>query len=246
MVENQTYNEDLYELREREEVAKHPCSLTLTLFLFFSYCLIEQLFLVPPAQKLQRAIEKKDLKTMGTLIANGALNEMSERQKGKLLLKAYRGNKKEIAQLLLSKGIDANSICADTPPQTLLIHCLSTADLPEWVELLLSHGANPTLMTTGMHETALHIAINKNRRATKSLIEKAKDLDVQNRFGETPLHRAVFKERLDIVPILLARGAKTTIKDGKGLTPVDYLEEYSTGEEIKVLFEKTSPLLEKE
>ena len=246
MTENQTYNEDLYELKERDEVAKHPCSLTLVLVLFFSYCLIEQLFLIPPAKKLLCAVEKKDLETIKKLINDGALKEMSERDKGNLLLKTYRSNKKDIAQLLLTKGIDANAPYAELPTRTLLMLSLSTADLPQWVELLLNHGANPTLKTKGMRETALHIAIKKNRRTTKMLIEKATDLDVQDSFGETPLHSAVFHERADIVSLLLERGAKTTIKDQKGLTPVDYLDKHSTCEEIKRLFENTSTQLERE
>ena len=69
--------------------------------------------------------------------------------------------------------------------------------------------------------TALHAAMfQKNMEIVRLLIEYKFDVNaVGPKNGYTPLHDAVWADNLEGIKLLLAKGAKTTIKGEDGLTP---------------------------
>ncbi|TVU29118.1 hypothetical protein EJB05_20668 [Eragrostis curvula] len=64
------------------------------------------------------------------------------------------------------------------------------------------------------------------------------DINMQDFHGRTPLHRCVQKKNDDLTKHLLKRGARTTIKDGGGLTALERRMELGaiTDEELFILF----------
>lgn len=79
----------------------------------------------------------------------------------------------------------------------------------------------------GKGRTALHIAAAKNKclKVVSILCERGYDLNAQDGAGNTPLHKAAAKENLQIVRLLLARGANPWLRNGKGQLPRDLAEQ---------------------
>jgi ankyrin repeat protein len=106
------------------------------------------------------AIEKNAINVAKVLIGAGA---KLERGPNKPLVHAALYNRKEIAQLLLESGADPNATVRNPDEgvrgETALMNAI---DLPEkigMVELLLKHGANPSLANS-KGETALFQAVD--------------------------------------------------------------------------------------
>jgi ankyrin repeat protein len=56
-----------------------------------------------------------------------------------------------------------------------------------------------------------------------SLLDRNADINIQNKYGEAPLHRAVrFSNQEEIELLLLERGAKIDIANNNGKTPLSY------------------------
>lgn len=74
--------------------------------------------------------------------------------------------------------------------------------------------------------SALHIAIwNKNtERAIQIIQEKETNIDLQNKFGDTPLHMAVSKNNRKLVEEILRAGANKTIHNNAGSSPLELAE----------------------
>ena len=64
------------------------------------------------------------------------------------------------------------------------------------------------------------------------LANKDVNIDAQDNWGQTPLHKAVKKYDLRVIKQLLVKGAKRNIKDENGMTPMDIAQEILGGYEI--------------
>jgi len=60
------------------------------------------------------------------------------------------------------------------------------------------------------------------------LIDNGIDINQQDKFGDTPLHRACYYGILPEVELLIKAGADTTLKNKKGLTPLEYAKKSLT------------------
>jgi uncharacterized protein len=72
--------------------------------------------------------------------------------------------------------------------------------------------------------SVLHQAVYDNDLTVieKSIKEDSTLVDQQSNAGITPLHIAVKLRRMDIVKMLLAKGADIDVQDNNGLTPLHY------------------------
>ncbi|MEM9220393.1 MAG: ankyrin repeat domain-containing protein [Cyanobacteria bacterium P01_F01_bin.150] len=107
--------------------------------------------------------------------------------------------------------------------------------------LLLDSGANPDYFSnnccilaaqqtnngTALHVAAAHIKLTE---FTRLLLDKGADVNIRNRFGETPLHEAVQNFNEAAIPLLLAAGADINAEDDKGKTPLMKLDESNYSE----------------
>ncbi len=64
------------------------------------------------------------------------------------------------------------------------------------------------------------IVYDNDLEAFKKEFEKGTDLNLQNRYGWTPLHIAIRRDRRDMVAYLLEQGADINKTDGVGWTPL--------------------------
>ena len=69
-------------------------------------------------------------------------------------------------------------------------------------------------------ETLEKIVYENNFEALKKEIEDGMDVNIQNKYGWTPLHITIRRDRRDMVAYLLEQGADIDRVDGVGWTPL--------------------------
>jgi len=69
-------------------------------------------------------------------------------------------------------------------------------------------------------ETLEKIVYDNDLEALKKEIEAGTDINLQNKYGWTPLHIAIRRDRRDMVAYLLEEGADINKVDGVGWTPL--------------------------
>jgi Ankyrin repeats (3 copies)/Ankyrin repeat len=166
--------------------------------------------------------------------------KLSPRIKNKLglrLIKAIKENNTEDAKnlILQNANLDVKEDDYDRTP----LHWAVEKRLREIVQLLLLKGANPNIKNNNNGNTPLYYAvevndhikdmspegIEKRQKIVNLLLDNGADINIQNQYGETPLHRAIgFLFQEEIVLLLLEKGAKIDIADKNGKTPLDCAE----------------------
>ena len=71
----------------------------------------------------------------------------------------------------------------------------------------------------------------------RALIQKGADVNAPGVDGSTPLHRAVFADRLDVASLLVKSGAKVTAADRYGVTPLALASLNGSAQMIRLLIE---------
>lgn len=92
----------------------------------------------------------------------------------------------------------------------------------KFVKLLIEKGVNVNFRTRVKNSTAIHIAIDeKSYKVANYLIYKTKNINIQDRDGNTLLHLAVKNSANEIIKLLLDKGASKVIQNNQGHTPYD-------------------------
>ena len=146
---------------------------------------------------------------------------------------ALRANHFAVARALLAKGADVNALSVNgTSP--LDDACLRGQR--ELAELLLSLRANISERnrsgTTPLHDAALggHPGI------VGLLLDHGADIDIWDQeSGATPLYYAASLGRTEVVELLIDRGADISLKNRRGLSPLEAALENNQAEVADVL-----------
>ena len=105
---------------------------------------------------------------------------------------------------------------------------------------LLASRPRSVAATTSRNETALHLASAKGRTAVVEelmRLEAGRHVDLQSTEGWTALHHASINGHVDIVRLLLARGAARDLANAKGDTPLHLAAGRNQLDVIEVLLE---------
>jgi|GEM_PF-5796944 len=130
-------------------------------------------------------------------------------------------------QKLLDQGADPNGIRSDLSWPFLYDAMLGKSS--KQIKILLNNGAK--LLTTGDYIISdfdlFNLAIEINDLdLVDFLITKKLNVNGQSRYlEETPLHQAIMQKRHAMVIALLKAGADVTIKDYRGNTPIDLIND---------------------
>jgi ankyrin repeat protein len=158
------------------------------------------------AGPLHDAARAGDLEKVSALIDEGAvIDAQSNRGETPLILATLAGQE-EVVELLIEKGaaIDGRNTGGFTP-----LHAAAYAGDAAIAELLIDHGAEINDRENKAGVTPLFPAVEEDHlEVAELLVARSADLSLQERHGFTPLTRALFKGRRDIVILLKAHGAE--------------------------------------
>ncbi len=137
---------------------------------------------------------------------------------------AVLSKNKDITFLLLLFGGDVNLKCKNeemTPFEWALT--VGNYDM-EMLELLYNHGAVTEHNGLGEKYSFLPQLMQSNAGVVRIYLKACGDanLDATDSFGESVMYQAVRHNKIDIVDLLLSKGADVTIKNKFGETALDY------------------------
>jgi ankyrin repeat protein len=158
---------------------------------------------------------------------------------GALLCEAALKNQREIADLLLRKGADANARDASgaTP-----LHAAALKGNLAVAELLLARGAKVDLRD-GDGLTPLHnAAVSGHADVAALLLDRGADREARDTgAGATPLFQAAAWGRKSVVELLLKRGADGNAKNLSGVSPAEAAAKNGFADIARLLKERSDP-----
>ncbi|KAL6077642.1 Cytohesin-4 [Balamuthia mandrillaris] len=168
---------------------------------------------------LHIAAYKNKLEAGMALVEAGAnINAQDDGKVSPLHHTCFKGNV-EFTRFLISKG--ANVRAKDKADHTPLHNACFRGDT-EIVSLLLDKGANQDPLEPNTTTTLHYCAINGHTECLSLILTKHKRLDVNitDKEGATPLHKAAFFGHLLLVDLLIKCGADVSTQDEEGATPL--------------------------
>ncbi|MEM9543606.1 MAG: protein kinase [Cyanobacteria bacterium P01_E01_bin.42] len=163
------------------------------------------------------------------------LSSMGEAKRIPLLQCALVGDRFEIAELLLDRGINAES--AQTPGRVTPLHIAAGKSTTELVDDLLRQGADPNARDE-YNRSPLHWV--QSVAVARLLLNAGADVNAFSRDRGTPLHWAIAIDRLPLVQLFLEWGSQTDIQNDEGLTPLEFARQQGREEIVKVLEQGTT------
>ena len=156
--------------------------------------------------------------------------------RGKQLLGAALAGDENRVSELLSETEDVTDVNYQNSDGWSPLHVAACKGHANIIRLLHQAGAD-LAKRTKFKLTPLHWAAYRGQReCVMLLLLLGAEIDILYPNKWTSLHWAAAKSKTDIVKLLLECGAETELKDNKGQTPKDVVDEYN--EEIKLLFVK--------
>ncbi len=140
---------------------------------------------------------------------------------GRLLGLAVKLDEKEIALLLLQKGVDVKTGYRRFGVEEPLLHAAIGNDNREMVAELIRHKAPIDKAVEATGATPLHLAIKRgNPEIAALLLEAGANPNTTDAFKNTPLISAVKDDSLPLVQLLVKYHADIDVKGVKGYTPL--------------------------
>lgn len=171
---------------------------------------------------LYRVASRGEVEAVKLLLDHGACGDTA------LYYAANRLNA-QVTNLFLSLGANANYLHSRYGLHWAVQYGGSMAV----AKALRSTGVDVNLLDR-YGDTALHLAVNYSVAKATLIIQAGANINARDNAGNTPLHRAVRRNMKDVVVMLVAMGADTTIRNYTSLLPIDLADE---GQDIAHILE---------
>jgi uncharacterized protein len=186
---------------------------------------------------LVHAAERGEIIVVRKLVAEGAQINWRDHRGRTALLAATQRNRIEVARFLIQEGanVNAKDLIQDSP--FLLAGALGRVEL---LRLMIPAGADLT-DTNRFGGTALIPAAHRGHvEAVKFLLTTRIDINHVNNLGWTALMEAVVlgdggPAHTEIVRMLVAAGANTSIADRDGIMPLEHAKKRGYTEMVRIL-----------
>ena len=155
---------------------------------------------------LHLAVNSQNIPLINLLLDRGADINKADKCGRTPIQSAVLQNNKDIVELLLDRGADVNKVVRGVE-ETPLFGAVKRGFI-EIARLLLDRGAYINASADG--QTALRVAVNsQNIPLINLLLDRGADINKADKFGCTPLHKAVDtnKNNKDVIELLLKYGA---------------------------------------
>ena len=196
-----------------------------------------------PIEKWLRAAREGDIKTLGSMLAEGFNPNGTASGSVTALTFAAAHGKLDAIRFLVGKGADISAKSAWYGTRALVE--AAKFGQTDACKLLLELGANiqdgHNFDMTPLHETAFHGQFDTAR----FLVTEGADLNAKNKNGGTALHVAVFRAggpnkevragATAVAKLLIAEGASRELKANDGKTPLDIAREAELKELVQLL-----------
>lgn len=137
------------------------------------------------------------------------------------LLAAARSGRLEVVKLLLERGADLHASCY----QGNALHQAAMYGHQDIVKFLVERGLDAKGRPEGGEWTPLHAAASweGTPEVVNFLLDHGAEVNrATSDHGRTPLHAAASRGLIDVARVLLARGADPSLRDDRGMTPLDW------------------------
>ena len=212
---------------------------------------------------LHQAVANGDIEQVRMLISKGSNIDSEDQNESTPLYYAVKSGNMEIIKLLMEAGADVNAgsrlplstaveqdnlsmaeylithgADVNAPEGWTALQIAVSASTIEMVKLLIAKGADINVGSW----PPLHDAVYKGRRdIVELLIKEGADLSAKDSGGCTPLYYATQNNDLDMMKLLVIKGADIAdIKavTPKGLTPLHYMSTFDSPDIIELLLSK--------
>jgi ankyrin repeat protein len=170
-----------------------------------------------PSPPLIDAVSEGDLAKVQDLLAKGADPNMRERTYPVLVLAIWsaKPSTPSILAALLKAGADASAVGSDTKAAAQLT---AESPKPAYLAVFLDNRVSPDWRNAN-RESLLGIAASLgNAETVKLLLERKANVDAQDDEGFTPLMNACQNRHIEVVRLLLGKGANKELKSKYGDT----------------------------
>jgi ankyrin repeat protein len=178
-----------------------------------------------PALEKILAEERGETPEVAALLQGSDPNARDKaRQRTALTWSIIRNDQAAFDRFIAAPGVDVNA--KDSAGETPLLFVAQLAmqdDLAPMAEALVAKGADVVGDPPGRGLTPLMHAANSNAPGVaQAILSKlpAKDLDVRNSLGSSALEIAASVGAVDVIELLLEKGAKLDTRDRQGKTPL--------------------------
>lgn len=186
-------------------------------------------------------VRAKTMSGVRSAIARGETVEAIDGLGRTALWRAASKGSNKIGIFLLSKGAKIGSIDSNTGNTEL--HELCRFAAPDFLDALLEQGADPSARNAVL-ATPLHVAASHGRaQMGQRLLDAGVEVNAADHRGDTPLHAAMvhFSTNgqepgyMQVIGLLLDRGADPLLRNAQGLTPLGILERKAPSSRIDML-----------
>jgi len=188
--------------------------------------------MVEPSEPLVKAARGDELQDVLALLTRENVNVRDKATGTTALEQAILNGNREMVQILISAGADANSQNESKQTALMMMGEEVTADIV-WD---LIHSGAKVNGKDGDGDTALiEAAMVNNVAVLNALLQAGAKLDEKNDAGQTALMLAASNGLIKNVRALIAAGADINARDKEDKTSLSYAKEYDHGKVIKLL-----------